>query len=175
MYSVLFRVFNLTLLYIWLQFWCASRIRFSCLFCCCCEGVYSVRIDADEGKVVVAGDVDPAKLVKKLKRGGKHAEIWQNQKGEMMYNHKYPINQNMMQLGGKDNNKSQNQKGQKEKGAGGVGQLAHFPNIKGIQDLKVPAKEQKSVKFNLPEDEFDASDDGFDESDDNFDEYDEEG
>ena len=175
MYSVLFRVFNLTLLYIWLQFWCASRIRFSCLFCCCCEGVYSVRIDADEGKVVVAGDVDPAKLVKKLKRGGKHAEIWQNQKGEMMYNHKYPINQNMMQLGGKDNNKSQNQKGQKEKGAGGVGQLAHFPNIKGIQDLKVPAKEQKSVKFNLPEDEFDASDDGFDEYDDNFDEYDEEG
>ena len=75
-----------------------------------------MRIDADEGKVVVAGDVDPAKLVKKLKRGGKHAEIWQNQKGEMMYNHKYPINQNMMQLGGKDNNKSQNQKGQKEKG-----------------------------------------------------------
>ncbi|KAL2661360.1 hypothetical protein AAZX31_03G219500 [Glycine max] len=133
------------------------------------DGVYSVRVDADEGKVVVAGDVDPAKLVKKLKRGGKHAEICQNQKGEMMCNQiqNYPINpqfQNMqLGIGGKDNNN--NHKGQKEKGtAAAAGQLAHFPILKGVQDLKVPAKEQKSVKFNLPEeDEFDASDDGYDE------------
>ncbi|CAJ1960898.1 unnamed protein product [Sphenostylis stenocarpa] len=150
------------------------------------DGVYSVKIDADEGKVVVAGDVDPAKLVKKLKMGGKHAEIWGGQKG-MMYNQNYPINpkfQNMQvdnNKGGKDN-KSQNQKGQKGGGGGGgggggqgqVGQIAHFPNMKGVQDLKVPVKEQKSVKFNLPEEDFDGSDDGFDEYEDSFDDYDHE-
>ncbi|TKY61471.1 Heavy metal-associated isoprenylated plant protein 26 [Spatholobus suberectus] len=147
------------------------------------DGVYSVRVDADQGKVLVAGDVDPAKIVKKLNRAGKHAEIWGGQKG-MMYNQNYPINPQFQNLqvdngkgkGGKDN-KSQNHKGQKGDGgggSGGQGQLAHFQNIKGAQDLKVPAKEHKSVKFNLPEEEIDASDDGFDEYEDNFDDYDEE-
>ncbi|KAK7397225.1 hypothetical protein VNO78_18392 [Psophocarpus tetragonolobus] len=119
------------------------------------DGVYCVRIDADEGKVVVAGDVDPGMLVKKLKRGGKHAEIWGGQKGGMMYNQKHPIKAQFQNMQGKDN-KYQNDMGQKR------GQVAHFPNIKGAQVL--PAKEHKSVKFNLPEENLDASDDGYDDS-----------
>lgn len=144
------------------------------------DGVYSVKVDANEGKVVVAGDVDPDKLIKKLKRAGKHAEIWGGQKG-MMVNQNYPIiNPQFQNLqlgngkGGKDNNKSQNQKGQKGSGGSQGQELAQFQNVKGVQDLKVPAKEQnhKSVKFMLPEEEFDASDDDFDEYGDNFDDDD---
>ncbi|KAI9084363.1 hypothetical protein K1719_033705 [Acacia pycnantha] len=51
--------------------------------------VYSVNIDADSGKVLVAGNMDPAKLIKKLKRSGKHAELWGGQRGNM-YNQNYP-------------------------------------------------------------------------------------
>ncbi|KAK7284329.1 hypothetical protein RJT34_19074 [Clitoria ternatea] len=140
------------------------------------DGVYSVSVDAEQGKVVVAGDVDPAKLVKKLKRAGKHAEIWGGQKG-VMCNPNNPINHQFQNLQldntkvGKDNTKSQNQKGQQK----GDAQLAHFQNIKEAHGPKVlPAKEHKSVKFNLPEEEFEASDDGFDDYDDSFDDYDEE-
>ncbi|XP_014517027.1 heavy metal-associated isoprenylated plant protein 34 [Vigna radiata var. radiata] len=139
------------------------------------DGVYSVKIDAGGGKVVVAGDVDPEKLVKKIKMGGKHAEIWGGQNGNHQINPKF---QNLQV----DNNKvgrdikSQNQKGQKggDGGGGGKGQMAHFTNMKGVQDLKEPVKEQKSVRFNLPEKEFEASDDGFDEYEDSLDDYDDE-
>ncbi|KAH7516371.1 hypothetical protein FEM48_Zijuj10G0127900 [Ziziphus jujuba var. spinosa] len=49
------------------------------------EGVYQVNIDSDQQKVTVSGSVDSATLIKKLVRGGKHAELWsqkanQNQK-----------------------------------------------------------------------------------------------
>ncbi|XP_027363309.1 heavy metal-associated isoprenylated plant protein 34 isoform X1 [Abrus precatorius] len=156
------------------------------------DGVYSVNIDADQGKVLVSGHVDPAKLIKKLKRSGKHAELWGGQRG-MMYNQNhasYPQFKNLHidnSKGGKDN-KSQNHKGQKGNGGGGGGggggQLAHFQNIKGVsKDLKGPAKNQKSVNFNLSEDDLGESGDDFDEFDDyndfeddldDFDEYDEE-
>lgn len=134
--------------------------------------MYSVKVDAGEGKVVVAGDVEPEKLVKKLKMGGKHAEIWGGKN-----NRNYPINPQFqnMQFGKNKGIKSQNLKGQKEGDSGGggqgkVGQTAQFPNMKGVQDnLKVPVKEQKSVKFSLPEEEFDGSDD---EYEDNFEDYD---
>ncbi|QCD77729.1 copper chaperone [Vigna unguiculata] len=140
------------------------------------DGVYSVKVDAGEGRVVVAGDVDPEKLVKKIKMGGKHAEIYG---GQDMNHHINPKFQNFHVDNSKvgRDTKSQNQKGQKG-GDGGqigqIGQIAHFPNMKGVQDLKVPVKEQKSVRFNLPEEEFDASDDGFDEYENSFDEYDDE-
>ncbi|XP_027349558.1 heavy metal-associated isoprenylated plant protein 34-like [Abrus precatorius] len=142
------------------------------------DGVYSVSVDADKGKVVVVGDVDPAKLVKKLKRAGKHAEIWGGQKG-IMNNQNYPFNHQFLDLQvgdgtGEKDNKSQGKKGKKNSGGGGQGQLAHLQNIKGAQDFKVPAKEHKSVQFSLPEVEFDAIDDGFDEYDVNFDEHEEE-
>ncbi|XP_042502950.1 heavy metal-associated isoprenylated plant protein 37-like [Macadamia integrifolia] len=40
------------------------------------EGVFTVNIDAEQQKVTVSGTVDPATLIKKLIRAGKHAEIW---------------------------------------------------------------------------------------------------
>ncbi|TKY52198.1 Heavy metal-associated isoprenylated plant protein 26 [Spatholobus suberectus] len=142
------------------------------------EGVYSVNIDAERGKVMVSGHVDPAKLIKKLKRSGKHAELWGGQRG-MMYNQNYPTYPQFKNLhidntkGAKDN-KSQNHKGGGQKGGGGGGgggggQLAHFQNTKG--GSKVPPKNQKSVNFNLSEDELDESDGDFDEFDDYDDEF----
>ncbi|KAG6472087.1 hypothetical protein ZIOFF_069542 [Zingiber officinale] len=39
------------------------------------DGVYTTSIDAEEGKVTVSGNVDPAALLKKLAKAGKHAEL----------------------------------------------------------------------------------------------------
>lgn len=39
-------------------------------------GVYEVKIDAGEDKVTVSGNVDSTKLIKKLVKSGKHAELW---------------------------------------------------------------------------------------------------
>ncbi|XP_054811517.1 heavy metal-associated isoprenylated plant protein 32-like [Prosopis cineraria] len=135
------------------------------------DGVYSVNIDAEQGKVVVAGNVDPSKLIKKLKSSGKHAEIWAP-KGMM-----FPTNQfNNLQIdhhhgkGAKDNNKSHKGTKDHQKGGGGGGgqpQLFQFQN-KAPSNFKPPAKNNKSVKFDLPEEDFDASDDEFD---DDFDDY----
>ncbi|XP_022640963.1 heavy metal-associated isoprenylated plant protein 32-like [Vigna radiata var. radiata] len=51
--------------------------------------MYFVKIDTGGGKVVVAGDVDPEKLVKKIKMGGKHAEIWGGQNRNHQINPKF--------------------------------------------------------------------------------------
>ncbi|KAH6757423.1 Heavy metal transport/detoxification superfamily protein [Perilla frutescens var. hirtella] len=40
------------------------------------DGVYTTKIDSEQGKVTVSGNVDPATLIKKLTKNGKHAEIW---------------------------------------------------------------------------------------------------
>ncbi|KAL3640395.1 hypothetical protein CASFOL_015363 [Castilleja foliolosa] len=40
------------------------------------EGVYEVRIEVDEHKVTVLGKVDSWRLIEKLAKSGKHAEIW---------------------------------------------------------------------------------------------------
>ncbi|KAK7391979.1 hypothetical protein VNO78_20405 [Psophocarpus tetragonolobus] len=141
------------------------------------DGVYSVDIDAERGKVMVSGHVDPAKLIKKLKRSGKHAEVWGGQRG-MMYNQNYPTYPQFKNLhidnpkgGGKDN-KSQNHKVAAQKGGGAV-QMPHFQqNAKG--GSKAPPKNHKSVNFNVSEDdELDESDgdfdDDYDELEDDFD------
>lgn len=133
-----------------------------------------MSIDAEQGKVVVSGNVEPAKLIKKLKSSGKHAELWGGQRGMMF---PFPNNNQLQQLqsghgkGGKDN---KSHHGGKEQGkGGGQPQFPHFQN-KGPKDLKVPSKDHKSVKFNLPEeDDFDASDDGFDDYDESDDDEDE--
>ncbi|THU54750.1 hypothetical protein C4D60_Mb10t28430 [Musa balbisiana] len=39
------------------------------------DGVYTTSIDAEQGKVTVSGNVDPATLIKKLAKAGKHAEL----------------------------------------------------------------------------------------------------
>ncbi|XP_028780839.1 heavy metal-associated isoprenylated plant protein 34 [Neltuma alba] len=129
------------------------------------DGVYSVNIDAEQGKVLVTGNVDPGTLIKKLKSSGKHAELW-GPKGMM-----FPTNQfKNLQIdphgkGGKDNKSHKGGK-DNQKGAGQP-QLFQFQN-KGPHNFKLPAGDHKSVKFNLPGEEFDASDDDFD---DDFDDY----
>ncbi|XP_011036961.1 PREDICTED: uncharacterized protein LOC105134304 [Populus euphratica] len=45
------------------------------------EGVYTTTINAEQGRVTVTGNVDPAKLIKQLEKSGKHAELWGGQKG----------------------------------------------------------------------------------------------
>jgi hypothetical protein len=116
--------------------------------------------------VTVIGVVDPAKLINKLEKSGKHAELWGPQKGsnnnQNFLNNQFKNMQIQNGKGGKDN------KSQK----GGQQQAHH--QMKGGKDLKVPFKDQKSVKFNLPEDEFDLSDGEFDDFDDYDDEFDDE-
>ncbi|GMG99736.1 hypothetical protein Nepgr_001576 [Nepenthes gracilis] len=41
------------------------------------EGVYTVDVDSKLHKVKVTGNVEPATLIKKLEKSGKHAEFWQ--------------------------------------------------------------------------------------------------
>lgn len=120
------------------------------------EGVYSVKIDAEQGKVTVSGNVDPATLIKKLDKAGKHAELWGAPKGHNQFKEIQFDNFK----GGKDN------KSQK----GGNQALQQMQQNKGLKDVKFPGKEQKSVKFKLPEDEED--DDFDDEFDDEFDDDD---
>ncbi|CAK9160109.1 unnamed protein product [Ilex paraguariensis] len=131
------------------------------------EGVYSASIDVDQGKVTVTGNVDPATLIKKLIKSGKHAELWGAQNGSNNLNNQFKNMQIQNFKGGKDN---KNQKSGKDQPKGGPQQM---PIIKGSKDLKVPFKDQKSVKFNLPNDVYDEfGSDDFDEyDDDEFDDY----
>ncbi|KAI4369613.1 hypothetical protein MLD38_018036 [Melastoma candidum] len=41
------------------------------------DGVFTTAIDSEQGKVTVSGNVDPAVLIRKLNKAGKHAEIWE--------------------------------------------------------------------------------------------------
>ncbi|KAK7258835.1 hypothetical protein RIF29_24423 [Crotalaria pallida] len=112
------------------------------------DGVNSVNIKGGEkGKVVVTGNVNPATLIKTLKMSGNPAKIWDDQRGTQL--------QNMQVDHGKrvKYNKSRNQMSQKV-GCDG-GQSAHFQNVNGPHDFKVPTKQPKSVKFNLSDKEFD--------------------
>lgn len=130
------------------------------------EGVYAVKIDADSGKVTVTGNADPATLLKKLEKSGKHAELW-SQKGNNNNNNNNPfnmMNNQFMNLelgdfkGAKDS-KSQSKGGGKKDQKGGH-MMQHL--------MKGPPKNQKTVKFDLPEEEFDDFEDS-DEDDDDFD------
>ncbi|XP_057765889.1 heavy metal-associated isoprenylated plant protein 37-like [Salvia miltiorrhiza] len=47
------------------------------------EGVYQVKIDAEQQRVSVSGNVDSATLVKKLVRAGKHAELWSQKSNQI--------------------------------------------------------------------------------------------
>ncbi|XP_060219102.1 heavy metal-associated isoprenylated plant protein 34-like [Lycium barbarum] len=151
------------------------------------EGVYTVKIDSDQSKVTVTGNVDPATLIKKLVKSGKHAELWGGgQKGGSnvnMMNNQFMNMQMDNFKGGKDNKSKKGGGGNKEQPKGNAQQfLQMMQNHKGSKDnFKMPnvpkSKDQKSVKFNLPEDDFDdefdsefgSDEDEFDyESDDEF-------
>ncbi|XP_073148317.1 heavy metal-associated isoprenylated plant protein 32-like [Henckelia pumila] len=143
------------------------------------DGVYTIKIDSEQGKVTVSGNVDPATLIKKLIKNGKHAEIWGASKPhENQLNNQF---KNLMIDNGKGgNNKGDIKKGVDDKPKGGVQDplklLQQLQQMKRFQDLKpLPLNKdhnQKSAgKLNLPEDE-DLSDDEFDEDDDYDDEDD---
>ncbi|KAK3417627.1 hypothetical protein EUGRSUZ_H03576 [Eucalyptus grandis] len=156
------------------------------------DGVYTIKIDAEQGKVTVSGNVDPAPLIKKLMKSGKHAELWGAQKSNDQL-------KNMRIDNGKGGNKGQ-------KGGGGVEgnnqpkvgqnlpnqqqlqhlnqqQLQQLQQMKAFQDLKLPQfkdlkmpskdpgpilNQKGGGKFILPEDE-EFTDEEWDyDEDDNF-------
>ncbi|CAH9087175.1 unnamed protein product [Cuscuta europaea] len=138
------------------------------------EGVYGVKIDAESGKVTVTGNADPATLIKKLESSGKHAELCSshNKGNKIPFN---MMNNQFMNLelgdfkGGKDL-KSHSKGGSKDPKKG-AGHMMQNP-MKGSVPKGGPPKNQKSVKFDLPDDEFDELDDFDDEDDDDFDDDD---
>ncbi|KAK4759180.1 hypothetical protein SAY87_022311 [Trapa incisa] len=152
------------------------------------EGVFTTKIESEIGKVTVSGNIDPAILIKKLIKAGKHAELW----GAPRDNNKQKLNNQLKNLQIHNNGKggnNNNQKVQKQKGGGGVNNLPkgggpqgknhhqHPQQMKGSQemklpqfnDLKLPSKDQshannhKIAKF-LSEDDDEFSDE-FDDDD----------
>ncbi|GMH18810.1 hypothetical protein Nepgr_020651 [Nepenthes gracilis] len=151
------------------------------------DGVYTTHIDSEQGKVTVLGNVDIATLIKKLRKAGKHAEIWPAQKPSNNNNQNQLNNQfkNMQIDCGKggnyqnSNNKSSHKGGNNHQPKGGHQNPQHqqqqLQQMKAFQDLKLPQFKDmkmpfkgapKSVRFDLPPDE--------DLTDDELDEYDEE-
>lgn len=135
------------------------------------DGVYTVKIDSEQGKVAVTGNIDAATLIKKLAKSGKHAELWGGQKGSSNLNNQFKNMQIDGLKGGKDN-KSQKGGGKEQKGNGEQQMFQQMQSVKGSKDQNFP-KDKKAVKFKMPEDEFDDSDDDFDdEFDDEYDDDD---
>jgi hypothetical protein len=141
-------------------------------------GVYSVAIDVDNQKVSVTGDVDSDTLIKKLTRGGKHAELWSQQKGsgnqghkgnnqqKQQHHHQQQQQQDQKQVANptKDGN-NKNNGGQKDQGKqGGVGGL--------MQGLKA-FKSQHNNKHQFSE-LSSEEDDLYDDDDEFDDDYEEE-
>ncbi|KAK6139367.1 hypothetical protein DH2020_026875 [Rehmannia glutinosa] len=138
------------------------------------KGVSKVNIDVEQGKVTVLGNVDPAILMNKLEKAGKHAELWGPQKGQfsVMNNQFFKNIQIEKTNGGKD---TKTLKGLKDQHKGGFQvpvQMMH--QNKGSKDVRFLGKEQHSVKFKLPQHNEDDDDDDFDESDEDDDEFDDE-
>ncbi|XXG83470.1 hypothetical protein AAC387_Pa10g1211 [Persea americana] len=134
------------------------------------EGVYTISIDAEQGKVTVSGNVDPSTLIKKLQKKGKHAELW-GSKGGNNQSQKTQIEQGK---GQKDGKAQKGGKDQKDKNQLPQLQQQQLPQqMKGWKDLNLPQfngmnlafKDPKSVKFSLPDDD-DLPTDDFDEFDD---------
>ncbi|VAH56222.1 unnamed protein product [Triticum turgidum subsp. durum] len=144
------------------------------------EGVYSVAIDVDNHKVTVTGSVDSETLIRKLTRGGKHAELWSHQKGGSGNN-----NQGHKGNGNNNNNQQKQQQQQQQKqaanvskdggGKGSGGQKEQGKLGGGVGSLMQGLKAFKSQhsKHQLPDlssdDEDDMYDDEDDEDDDEFD------
>ncbi|KAL8171716.1 hypothetical protein V2J09_023520 [Rumex salicifolius] len=154
------------------------------------DGVYATSIDMEQGKVAVTGNVDPALLIRKLEKSGKHAEIWRNNHNNFNNN-----NNKSIQFDALNNQFKSFQMGN-VKGGGGGDKKPHYmggkdhhqikyqplvQEMKGSKDLKGPfsMKDQKTVKFDLSKkghgfDEFseddDFEDEDFGDEDEDFDE-----
>lgn len=155
------------------------------------DGVYTISIDSEQGKVTVSGSADPSTLIKKLNKAGKHAELLAP-KGGSSNNNKNTnfLNDQLQKLKLGDGKGQQKDNGKPQKGNSGGGGGACGKDQKGQQqqlsqqmfkDLKLPQlkglnfpsqKDQKHVKFNLPEGSVDGSDFDDDYDDGEFDDYD---
>ncbi|CAM8988284.1 unnamed protein product [Rhodiola kirilowii] len=154
------------------------------------EGVYKIHIDSELGRVTVSGNVDPATMIKKLIKSGKHAEQWAAPP-KAADKHRQQIDlaqfKNLQLDNGKGGNGGKNQKEgnpkqqqmqmqmPKDGGGGGGGGWKGHPTPQQLQQMqqqmkmaqfKMPVKgggggNQKAVKF-VDDDEF--SDD-FDDDD----------
>ncbi|CAA0807069.1 Heavy metal transport/detoxification superfamily protein [Striga hermonthica] len=125
------------------------------------DGVYTMKIDSEQGKVIVSGNIDPAAIIKKLNKNGKHAELWSSPKP--INNHQNQLNNQLKNLqiyNGKGGNNSvnkqqQQQPGQKgcnnnhPKGGGGGGppHPQQQMQMKGLPDLKLPPHFLKDMKM----------------------------
>ncbi|RRT46779.1 hypothetical protein B296_00045077 [Ensete ventricosum] len=127
-------------------------------------GVYTTTIDAEERKVTVTGNVDPAVLIAKLSKAGKHARLWSSKAG----NHHTLTDQleHAKAQQQKEDQKTQKKGQRPQQQAKGFKDLK-FPNLKG---LKLPfGKANRTVRFDLPPKE--DVDDGSEYSDDDSDEF----
>ncbi|RWW26642.1 hypothetical protein GW17_00008965 [Ensete ventricosum] len=151
------------------------------------SGVYTTTIDVENRKVTVTGNVDPAILIRKLSKAGKHAELWSVKGGnpQNVANQLQKLRLQHVKPQQKEHGKTQKDGGGGSKGGGGKHQkgqqpqqqlLQQFPQqAKGFKDLKFPnlknlkfpfKKNTKALKFNLhPEDERDDGSDSDDEDD----------
>ncbi|KAH6833023.1 Heavy metal transport/detoxification superfamily protein [Perilla frutescens var. hirtella] len=134
------------------------------------EGVYTTKIDSEQGKVTVSGNVDPNTLIKKLIKNGKHAELWvakpNNNNNQNNLNNQFKnmqIDHGGKGGGGGGNNKGQGQKGggnNQQKGGGGGGgggpqgqnpqlqqHLQQLQQMKGFQDMKMLPQFMKDMKM----------------------------
>ncbi|RWW20834.1 hypothetical protein GW17_00015034 [Ensete ventricosum] len=157
------------------------------------DGVYTTSIDAEQGRVTVSGDVDPATLIKKLSKAGKHAELLAPKNGNIIINQGQKPQPRHGKAQQQDNGKQP--KGGNGGGGGGKDQKGQHPKptqqllqqlqqLKGVKDLKLP--QPKDLKF-PPErypkstfppkgfddyDDEDDLDDEFGDEDDEMDEFD---
>lgn len=134
--------------------------------------------------MTVSGSVDPSKLIKKLRKAGKSAELLPPKGGSNnngKNNNNNILNDQLQKLQLDQSGKGQKQKdnGKPQKGESGGGKdqkvekLLKDMNLPPLKGQNVPSqKEQiKNVKFSLPED-FDDESDFDDLDDDEFDDYD---
>ncbi|CAL9111341.1 unnamed protein product, partial [Musa textilis] len=103
------------------------------------DGVYTTSIDAEQGMVTVSGDVDPATLVKKLAKAGKHAELVAPKGGNNSSSN--PAQKSQPQQGkGQQKDNAKPQKGGNGGGGGGGG---GGKDQKGQQPQQTPQQQQQ--------------------------------
>nr|GMD63416.1 heavy metal-associated isoprenylated plant protein 33-like [Ipomoea batatas] len=117
------------------------------------EGVYTINIDSEWGKVTVSGNVDSATLIKKLVKKGKHAELWGSQKANNNIQNQLKNLQIDSGKGG-NGNKGKGEKGtnipnqmQMKGGHPGMVLPQQLQQMKGVQDMKILPPQFKDLKL----------------------------
>lgn len=101
-------------------------------------GVYTITMDGEEGMVTVSGDIDPPILIKKLKKIGKHAELWPPSEGG---NHDQPNKEEAQAMQTEDGQNGKPKKGGKAQG----GQQPQPSQVAGMEELKKPLLKDKNL------------------------------